>query len=595
MDHLLIFDSADQIAVETLLRNRGISEVSAINIGNDFELDEISVDINIIQRYNVLSKEELDEIAIESSSISESWYKVGHADCSIVNDMSFGRYVEYELKSRLLQILVIYAVLLKIRPKNLLLFNNDAVLLAALKVYSDTLGISLDHQNLRVVAPPSGLSWRALALSVINRVYQSTCACVSILKEILYPPTPSLPVIFVQKHRYSEGLIKYLLESGEYRVLSDQFSWKFLPYKNFSPLLHKFIAGTVTRDKLIQLDYKIHPDKIKSEYRGLPLKSVIYKIFKNLLELKIREFVIFTEIATDLFSINNLRAVFLMQDQALLPKVLSVIAKSHKVRTVLISHGIDGFLSAGYLNYNVDVVTHLGLPCKNLAEKYIPDIGNSIRLPVGNDSFTAISPARRDKSCHQVTRKYRWIKPGSKILFVSDPYVNVFSAEEPFDQAIILGDFCRAIERLYTSNIRPQVIVRLHPSSRYYERADAKAKIVKRTCADIRIDAALSLEEVLSVCDIVVAGYSTVGLQALLYGRPLVIYDPFRRDPVGYIAQKAGAVAFDIDQLVRVISKLQCNSEFYRETVTLGEQFIRNRVYGYGDKLASKRLFQLIP
>ena len=177
------------------------------------------------------------------------------------------------------------------------------------------------------------------------------------------------------------------------------------------------------------------------------------------------------------------------------------------------------------------------------------------------------------------------------ILFISDPYVNYWTTQSRNEPNKVLRLFCQSVSQLTGVNS----IIRFHPSSSYYERSEHKFKIINYyKNSNIYIDKCLTIEESIAFSDVVVVGYSSVGLQAIAAGKPLVIFDPFKRDCLRYTEEKAGATVDSSEDLIVILNKLLRYPKCRLELCQLGSNFIGQRVLNYGDNKACERLHTAI-
>lgn len=100
-----------------------------------------------------------------------------------------------------------------------------------------------------------------------------------------------------------------------------------------------------------------------------------------------------------------------------------------------------------------------------------------------------------------------------------------------------------------------KLIVKLHPAER--NSADYYREIAKEAgYSDPDIRYSIDLYELLAASDLVITCYSTVGSEAVYFGKPLIIYDPFREDLLKYVKEGVAFQATDQDSLTMLVEQL---------------------------------------
>ena len=102
------------------------------------------------------------------------------------------------------------------------------------------------------------------------------------------------------------------------------------------------------------------------------------------------------------------------------------------------------------------------------------------------------------------------------------------------------------------------------------------------------------VEEALAVSDIVLTVNSTVGIEAIVADKPLVVFDPMYTDYVGYVRGEAGMVSHSEDELYSILQLIANDADLRDKTRQLGQCFLRRRVLGFGDGQAGVRSLMYI-
>lgn len=155
--------------------------------------------------------------------------------------------------------------------------------------------------------------------------------------------------------------------------------------------------------------------------------------------------------------------------------------------------------------------------------------------------------------------------------FTAKPHLAVFASQPMPDKALrwqAAYDVFSAFRDLEDT----ELVVKLHPAERdsvgYYGEIARKAGLNR-----VRILYDVDLYELLAACDLLITCYSTVGGEAVYFGKPLIILDHHGDDLLGYHAEGVAWQAKDAGQL-KVISEgvlqqnLVPNPEKYREFIS---------------------------
>ena len=138
---------------------------------------------------------------------------------------------------------------------------------------------------------------------------------------------------------------------------------------------------------------------------------------------------------------------------------------------------------------------------------------------------------------------------------ISDtPYLVVF-ASQPIPDSNYRHKVAYDVFSCFSSLPDAKLIVKLHPAERnsvsYYK---AIAEEAGYRDPDIRYD--IDLYELLAASDLVITCYSTVGSEAIYFGKPLIIYDPFKEDILKYVSEGVAFQATDLGSLTMLVEQL---------------------------------------
>ncbi len=134
-----------------------------------------------------------------------------------------------------------------------------------------------------------------------------------------------------------------------------------------------------------------------------------------------------------------------------------------------------------------------------------------------------------------------------------------------------------------------KLIVKPHPNEKditYYE------EIIRKTgITNYEINTKNDLYLLINLSDAVIVSYSTVGLEALFFKKPLIVLDYLKQDILGYIADGVGFEVNNSDDLYKVINLLNQNKLKVNEQAI--DNFVSQRVYKI-DGNSGKRIVEFI-
>jgi len=138
---------------------------------------------------------------------------------------------------------------------------------------------------------------------------------------------------------------------------------------------------------------------------------------------------------------------------------------------------------------------------------------------------------------------------------ISDNPFLVTFASQPIPDSNYRYKVAYDVFTCFNSIPQAKLIVKLHPAERnsadYYR---AIAKDAGYPDPDIRYS--IDLYELLAASDLVITCYSTVGSEAVYFGKPLIIYDPFREDLLKYVKEGVAFQATDHESLIMLVEQL---------------------------------------
>ena len=132
-------------------------------------------------------------------------------------------------------------------------------------------------------------------------------------------------------------------------------------------------------------------------------------------------------------------------------------------------------------------------------------------------------------------------------------------------------------------------VIKLHPN----ENMNEVKSLVKKYHSfpeKVRIVKGVDLYEVLNASDIVITGNSTVGIEAMMFKKPLITIEGFKFS-MHYAESEASLGVISVSQMEDAISLILNDKMFKKKLIDNGQKFIKSRVYKTDGKV-SERIIQ---
>ena len=566
-----------------------------MNIDSDVLVSNLLWDIKLTSVEDVLSQSELNDIGVESLLLSQNWYKTNGIDLTLHENLSFGKYIEYQIKGVMNVICRQVAFLDKIKPNKIFLVDDESLISNVTLTYANKRGIQLNIQKPDIkksaITEWYGARKKEKKKNVVKDILKKLVCCMSEYLGV----KKSTNNYFIQQHPHTLTTIDLLTKKNNHRVVCEGMV-KDLGIRRRLILLYK--KNTYEASKTFVLEVIISRLDAKSNklgclnFRDIEFWHLIKKMYLSEIANSWCEFSTNIFHYEQVFKKYSIDTLIVLHDAESISRLLVMIAKKNGIVSVIVSHGSEGFMSMGHSDVIADIKTYFGESCKQMWIKYTIPNHEVFRVSIGEDSLHRTSNRIQKINKNLIYPKLKINKNEfMNILFISDPYVNYWTTQSRNEPNKVLRLFCQSVSQLTGVNS----IIRFHPSSSYYERSEHKFKIINYyKNSNIYIDKCLTIEESIAFSDVVVVGYSSVGLQAIAAGKPLVIFDPFKRDCLRYTEEKAGATVDSSEDLIVILNKLLRYPKCRLELCQLGSNFIGQRVLNYGDNKACERLHTAI-
>ncbi|HLO91910.1 MAG TPA: hypothetical protein VK172_12165 [Lentimicrobium sp.] len=233
------------------------------------------------------------------------------------------------------------------------------------------------------------------------------------------------------------------------------------------------------------------------------------------------------------------------------PATRSILDAARKcaVKTIGIQHGNIGDSQPAYLYSSKDaankVMTDLTLTWGDYFTGFLLSKAN---YPPG--SVKTVGQMRSDLIPAMKARSAEYRKS-----ITDSPFLVVF-ASQPIPDADFRHKVAYDVFKSFSKIRDAKLIVKLHPAERfdadYYNSISLEAGCEN---ADIRYE--IDLYELLAAADLVITCFSTVGSEAVYFGKPLIIYDPFNEDLLKYVSEGVAFQATGLQSLQTLVEKIR--------------------------------------
>lgn len=252
------------------------------------------------------------------------------------------------------------------------------------------------------------------------------------------------------------------------------------------------------------------------------------------------------------FTRNRLLTISAIDENSPATRCILDAARKHGARTIGIQHGNIGTSQPAYLYTDTDrknqIMADITLVWGDYWKKLLTEKSNFVKesVIVTGQMRTDIIP----KLLHQSSV--------FKTKFTSKKKLVVF-ASQPIPDKSLRWQAAFDVFKAFANQADTALIVKLHPAEReavaYYTEIAKEAGIPN---PEILFN--VDLYELLSACDLLITCYSTVGGEAVYFGKPLIILDHHKTDLLGYYTEGVAWQATDSESL-----------KFLSEKILLGE------------------------
>ena len=133
-------------------------------------------------------------------------------------------------------------------------------------------------------------------------------------------------------------------------------------------------------------------------------------------------------------------------------------------------------------------------------------------------------------------------------------------------------------------------VIKLHPN----ESINEVKSLIKKYHSfpeKVKILKGVDLYEVLNASDIIITGNSTVGIEAMMFRKPLITIEGFKFS-MHYAESKSSIGVISVSQMEDAIGRILNDKVFKKKLINNGQRFIKSRVYKT-DGQVSERIIRI--
>lgn len=542
-----------------------------INTAQDIFLAErLGLAVPIRDPWDYLTEEDFSSIYDRAFELAQGWYRLlDPADYHYL-DLSLADIAEYDFVTLFLEALkgirLSQRILEREKPSRVIVTPSGGIVARALRAVGERVGVEveclpeLESAQKPLLPQASLLEIRRFIgsrpFSILSRMRAAVDSLrTSSAHTILVPAYFRLQPLAVELGRDQRFRILVLggtpsqiiatsLRGGSIRYLSGSGYLTWRRRRSVRRYLDR-IEG-----RWDEIVYRLVDDSFA--YDGVGLMDLLKDEVREAFCSTFPNYACFYEIANALIERERVDCVAVNQDLARWQKVLISVGNARGLRTICFQHGV----SADLPRYERHIAKQVALWGEREREVYLKN-GHATpeRIAVVGDPFLQVLKATRysrQEICHRLG-----LDPEKKIILMAcERFVTLYSGfERPTGSNRNLWQLCNAVRKL--SDV--QLLVRMKEEKVYAEfggNLDLKREILGRAQGiRVVVDSISNIYQLLYIADLVVVSFSTLGLEAMLFGKPVLVLHLDRdHDLMGYVKSGGVLCARDEGEIVPAIT-----------------------------------------
>lgn len=581
-----------------------------INFSQDIFVHEYFGPGTSIENYDrYLPVHELRELIARSYELGRDWYRMLPEDCNLYDGVSLGAVAEYDFVIVFIEVLkgirLAERIIAMHAPARIILVDDGSVTFRAFQAVCRSRGVELvgiasqkSHRRL-LLEQPRLLTWRKLAVAkcfvLLYRLLSALRSKPQSMARVLMPEYFRFgPLV---KGLASDPRFEFCIIGGNYKnvvgALTDGGRVRYISpvgymrWSQFSSVQHYERRLQDCLDSLQPLLGEQGPC-----YRGYPLYEVCRDIIEEHLRNRFVNYAAFIEISRAVLVREKITHVILNQDLQGYHKVLGLVANALGVHTICFQHG----LSADVPNYGKHISRTIAVWGEREREVYVRrGRVSDDRIQVVGDPFIRNLPARqfdREAICRRLG-----LDPLRPIVLMScERFVNLFC---DYERETSANDKLAQVCQVLADDPTLQLLVRFKASFAYAEFGDSietKEKIINRyNRGNIFLDTRGDIYERLFIADVVVVTNSTIGLEAMIFGKPVLMFTlPGAEDLVEYVSEGAAVRVTNREEMRLALNRILADPIFPLRLQEIRRRYVDFNVVNLHDPDPVARIRQLL-
>ena len=545
-----------------------------VNFSQDiFAHEHFEPGVSVTLYGHYLSVHEGEQLLDQARALGHQWYQGLPEDSYVYDGISLGAVAAYDFVIVFVEVLKSLRLAERIieaeQPGRILLVDDGSVAFQAFRVVCRAKGVEFVGLAAQVpagrllVEQPPLLTWTKIAL---GKCFVEVCRLIEACR-----PTPraGLRVLLPQYFRFrllvsglaADGRFEVSVVGGSHKSIWRSFarrgSVRHLPSLGY---LRVKQAAAVARYRRRLQGHLGDLDVVSGQgprFDGYLLLEVCRHLVEEHLRSRFVNYAAFVEISRAVLTRERITHVIVNQDIQGYQRILCLVANALGVKTVCYQHGVSPKISpiATHVSQTVAV---WGERERNLYLELGQASADQIRV-IGDPFISNLGQRQFDRST--ICRRLGLDPARPVILMPCERYVNFHA---PWERETTANERLAKACEVLTRRPETQLLVRFKADFLYAEFGGSVAtqhRIIERfDRGNIHLDSGGDLYERLYVADIVVVTISTIGLEAMMFGKPVIVFmDEADPDLVGYVGSGAAVLVRTGDEFQAAVNEILDN------------------------------------